>query len=510
MRLDINSSEESSSDILQCLKAHLPSCNITNDPEDIYVYSHYGVFGTKLIRNVIAVIHPDPNLSSDTISKAENAASLSIIKRDNFEEISLSDETPIVIVDDYNGYDPEKLLDELKKLENSIKNDRMFLNQSKPLGLWILDKLKTNPNYSPNSKKLDLGYCVAETDSIFRQTSSSKGRLLLCRGLLNGELEVSDRLIDTMYRCSTCGQCYNDIYDEELRINKSIIEARHEIVKKCGDKTPLKSLVRNITSTGNPSGLSREDRTLWYEDIAESHAFNHNEILYWTGCTTSYRIPEIVKSTVKVFEKANLDFGMLGNNETCCGLTLYLAGYFEEAQKNARAIVARVKEIGVRHIVTSCAGCYYAFSKVYKELGIDTGFKVDHTTQLFERLIDDCIIKPLELHGRYTWHDPCDLGRHSGVYQAPRNILKSIPGLEVIESPLTGRHARCCGGGGALMAYDYDLSKSIAESKLKLDIHPLRVEGVITGCPACILNLRGVKEESLRILDISQILSKSI
>jgi heterodisulfide reductase subunit D len=479
------------------------------DPEDIYVYSHYGLFGTKYIKNVIAVIRPINPLNNITIKDLETSTGLHIVDNNQKEVFNNLDERPIVIIDNYEYYNPEKLIKALKELEKSNNLERSSLRKTKPLNRWIIDKLSTNPNYRLDSDKLDIGYCVAEVDSPLSQATSSKGRLLLCRGLLKNELEASDSLTDTMFRCTTCGQCYDDVHSEELRINNAIIRARHEIVKKRGYNAPLRSILKNVAETGNPSGLTKEDRVLWYEDIAEEYFFKHNKYLYWTGCTTSYRLPDIVDSTVKIFEESELNFGLLGNQESCCGLILYLAGYFEEAEKQAKRVVKEAKKMGVRHVITSCAGCYYAFSRVYKELGVDIGFKVSHTTQLFDRLIKDRKLITGDVKGRYTWHDPCDLGRHSGVYEAPRNVLASIQGLEIIEPILTGQHTRCCGGGGGLMAYDYDLSRSIAESKYKHDIYPLKVEGIITGCPACILNLRGVNTVGSRVIDISQIIYES-
>jgi Fe-S oxidoreductase len=255
-----------------------------------------------------------------------------------------------------------------------------------------------------------------------------------------------------------------------------------------------------------------EDRAIWWEEVEERFGYSGNEVVYWPGCTTSYRLPGIVESTVEVLERARVDFGLLGASETCCGLVLYLNGQRGEATANARSVMEGFRS-SVETLVTSCAGCFYAFSKVFSELGAPPPFRVLHTAQLFEELIGEGLLSFNGLEERVAWHDPCDLGRHCGVYRAPRSVLGAVPGLDVAHSPLSGEHTLCCGGGGGLMAYDLGLAERVAAQKLEEDLAPLGAGSIVTGCPACILNLRSATREmypGLDVMDLSELLVKAL
>jgi len=247
--------------------------------------------------------------------------------------------------------------------------------------------------------------------------------------------------------------------------------------------------------------------------LAEEFPFRGNGVLYWAGCSTSYRLPGIIEATTNVFQKVGLDFGLLGEKEGCCSLILYLLGLWDEARVNALETSARLVEIGVKQLVTSCAGCFYAFTKVYSTLGVSLPLEIRHTSQLFESLIRGDGLRLEGLKGRLMWHDPCDLGRHCNVYDPPRNVLASIPGLEIAELPLNRRHALCCGGGGGLMMYDISLSEKVAHSKIIEELTPLGIDGVVTGCPACILSLRNAAKtlgEEIDIYDLSEIVDRCV
>jgi glycolate oxidase len=193
-----------------------------------------------------------------------------------------------------------------------------------------------------------------------------------------------------------------------------------------------------------------------------------------------------------------VDFGLLGEGERCCGLILYLLGLWDEAGVNAEGINKEMRELGVRKIVTGCAGCYYAFTRVYPTLGVNPAFEVYHTSQLMDDAVHLGELQPKALKGSYVWHDPCDLGRHCGVFEPPRRVLRAIQGLELVEPPLNRENTLCCGAGGGLMMYNLDLAERIARSKISDELSRLAVDGVVTGCPACILNLKHAASSTQR------------
>ena len=494
------------------LSKNLPDSVLLDSVEDIYVYSRYGMFGTKKLENVIGILRPSGPLDENEVKKLERIHNLRFLDNRIQEEwASYKDSTPIVIIDRRKAVDLSHLAERIREEEDEIRESKRVLRESLPFPQWMIKKVQTYPAYRLNKTSSDNGYCVVQREFDGIETYSSKGRLLLCKGLINGELDPSDGLIDSMYTCTACGQCFDEAGGDGLEVNNAIIKARYEAAKTRGCEVNLRVPVDNIISTKNPMGLSTEDRALWYEDIAEDYPYDGNEILFWAGCTTSYRLPETVEATANIMSELELDFGLLGEDESCCGLLMYLVGCWDEATNHAETLTKEFSERKVKTILTGCAGCFYAFKKVYRTLGVEMPFKVLHTTQLFNQLIKEEKLTPNNLKGRYSWHDPCDLGRHSGVYDEPRNVLGSIPGLELVEPPLTRQHTHCCGAGGGLMSYNYGLSERIAASKVAEHVIPLDLDGIITGCPACVLNLRNaLTEEKTPVYDISEIVLRSL
>ena len=487
---------------------------VLTESEDLYVYSYDGAFGIQRQKLPVAILL----LKSDEEEKALKRFSEKYrvrIVRDEWYRKELGDgELPILFVDTKPSIDLDTLIERLGELEKDRAERKQALKELQPLPQWYVSSLRAKDGYRIGERDArDKGYCVVQPFFDGVETYSSKGRLLLSRGLLSGELGASERLVDSLFSCTACGQCYDQLGREELEINNAIIRARHEISKAGKGPGVCRITLRNIHEEGNPMGMPAEDRTIWWEDVEGEFPYSGNDVLYWPGCTTAYRLPGVVEATVKVFDKAELDFGVLGVRERCCGLLLYLNGQWDEARESANRLCHELKEAGVKQLVTNCAGCYYTFSRVYPILGIQPSFGVAHTSQTMEGLIDQNRLHLRKLKRKYTWHDPCDLGRHSKVFEAPRNVLRSIPDLKLEEPPLNREHTICCGAGGGLWMYDSDLSERVARSKLEDDIRPLGVDGIVTGCPACILSLRNMASSVLpevEILDLSEVVSSCL
>lgn len=172
-------------------------------------------------------------------------------------------------------------------------------------------------------------------------------------------------------------------------------------------------------------------------------------IIYFVGCKSSYREQKLAQSTVNVLTKANLDFTTLPD-EWCCGSPLLRIGLRDLARSQTEHNLDLLKDIGVKQVITTCAGCYRTFKRDYKELlGLDYRFEVLHTTEFLSDLIRR---GTLEFDGTHeitvTYHDPCHLGRHGGVYEAPREILQILPGITLLEPERTRNFAYCCGSEG--------------------------------------------------------------
>lgn len=207
-------------------------------------------------------------------------------------------------------------------------------------------------------------------------------------------------------------------------------------------------------------------------------------VLYYTGCMASYRLDSIAKSTIELLKKAGVDFKMLGENEWCCGSVLLRTGNRELAREVAEHNVKAFKDAGIDTIVTSCAGCYKTLRNDYPELAGLDGIKVLSSPEFILELIKDGRIKLKSPGQKITFHDPCHLGRHSNVYDAPREVLKSIEGVELVEMARNRENSRCCGSGGGVKSGFGELANKMAD--VRIDEAEATGANIVTSpCPFC-------------------------
>jgi len=486
--------------------------SVLTDYEDRYVYSFYGEFATRRRETPAAVLRLSSEEGRKKLEGLAEALGIRVTRNDVGEEVQRSgqqDET-VVLLDSREPIDSAALGEGLSEAEGVRAQGKLRLLEEKSLHRWFVSSLSNQNGFRlmglPDS---DRGFCTVDPFLGGVETFSSKGRLILTRGLIRGELKATERLADSIYTCTACGQCYGQLGLTGLEVNNAIVRGRRELVEAGLGPKQAVFLSENVLGQGNPMGMQAEDRAILYEDLAEESPFRGNEVLYWTGCSTSYRLPGVVISTAKVLREAGVDFGLLGEGERCCGLILYLLGLWDEARINAEGFSKGMHELGVRKLVTGCAGCYYAFTRVYPTLGVKPAFEAYHTSQLMDEALLREELQPKALKGSYAWHDPCDLGRHCGVFEPPRRVLRAIQGLELVEPPLNRENALCCGAGGGLMMYNLDLAERIARSKVSDELFRLSVDGLVTGCPACILNLKHAASSTQRkmaVYDIAELI----
>jgi heterodisulfide reductase subunit D len=297
--------------------------------------------------------------------------------------------------------------------------------------------------------------------------------------------ESVKKFSEMVYRCTLCGECGIDCpvsidsKDLWLGLREVLVEMGHY-----PEATDL--LKKNVLTEYNITGQPNKERAEWLERLGDlpEHKYQKEkaEAVYFVGCVSSYypMVHKIPQSLVKILDKAKVDFTLLGGAEWCCGFPLIGAGMKKETEGLIQHNIEKVKETGARSVLFTCPSCYRTWHEEYK-----TDFRLFHSTQFLLQLIREGKIQFKEEKIKVTYHDPCDLGRASGIYQAPRDILQAIPGVEFIEMVDNREHCKCCGGGGNLEMVDPELSAALAKEKIK-QIQATGADWVVTACQQCI------------------------
>ncbi|MBP1721446.1 MAG: Fe-S oxidoreductase [Deltaproteobacteria bacterium] len=343
---------------------------------------------------------------------------------------------------------------------------------------------------------------------------------------LFGKPGVSKEQIDTfvseLYECSTCRQCYEvcpvkiDTVELWESIRRAVVNAG------CGPLESQKNLIQSVKSYDNPWGQPRSSRSRWakgakrQKKIAEEPkdiTRQKSDILYFVGCTGSYdvNVEPVAINTTNILQAAGIDFGILGIKEKCCGSVLLRMGD-KEYERIAQENIKQFNELGFKTMVTSCAGCFKTFKHDYPKVG-KLNFDVKHTLEYIIELIESGqlkLTKPVNL--KVTYHDPCHLGRHSGVYDAPRKLLKMIPGIELIEMERHGKNSRCCGAGGGLKSGYPDIQNKISQTRIR-EAEATGATELVSACPFCYQGLQvGIQalDSKLTMRDITELVVMAI
>jgi Fe-S oxidoreductase len=307
---------------------------------------------------------------------------------------------------------------------------------------------------------------------------------------------------EEMWRCTTCGNCPQQC-PRGVKIIESGVALRRIATEYGVFPTPVKSvrtISASLTGEGNPLNEKRANRANWAEGLSVKSFDEGMEVLYFPGCYLCYdpRLKKVAGATASILKRAGIDFGILGAKESCCGESIRKTGDEELFKRLAKENIKTFVDHGVKKILVSSPHCYHTFKNEYPELMVN--FEVVHISQFLFELINE---GRLELSGEYakkvTYHDPCYLGRHNGIYDEPREVLSRIPGLELIEMPDARRDSLCCGGGGGRIWMETLKGERFSDLRLE-QASGVGAEVLITACPYCITHF----EESRLALEDSE------
>jgi len=498
---------------------------VLTDPEDLYVYSFEMLYEEPKYSNFDAVVKA---VSEDEIAQiAELAAAEGVnvlhrgknagiyepqgTKRSGTIILDMVLHPEITAFDEKLRQDSQHLREYRQKLMDAMRKERSYKGLASVIASLFHDK----GILQCGDCEVCTGYCTVSPTFSHVETYSAKGRHLLTKGLMSGELRPSRRLADILYSCTLCGLCYGQCLPD-LRLHDAILEARGRLAEEGLAPESAKAALRNVTEYGNPMGAATELRMRWMQELPENLVKKSADVLYWAGCNTTLRsgVRSTASATVRVLNAAGINVMALGEQEGCCGFSLVVGGLLEEAKRNAERVVEAVDAAGVGVLVTSCSGCYETFVDLYpNKLGVEMPCQVLHSSQLVARLVKNSELELNNLPMKVSYHDPCGLGRHCGVYESPRNVLRSIPGLQLVEPGLSRERSRCCGGGGGFWGVNSSASMSLAHLRIEQDIMPLNVEALAVTCPMCYTNfLYTVKRHKvqMKVYDVMELMEMAL
>jgi heterodisulfide reductase subunit D len=358
------------------------------------------------------------------------------------------------------------------------------------------------------------GYCQAACpiyDVLRREPMTARGRIQLLRAVAEGKLPLSEMISRCILSCTDCQSCQVGC-PGGVRTTEIFEAARHLLAES--DRLPptLTELEERVRSSHNISGEPAESRLLWAENLEDRPedliGKQSAEVVLFTGCVSAlYPMAYgILQDLVAVLQAAKVDFTTLGGEEWCCGYPLISAGLpvSELVAHNLEA----VKELRAKTLITTCPSCYHTWEHHYQPDFV----QVKHSTEYLAELLEAGRVPLQRLEKRVTYHDPCDLGRKSQVYDAPRSIIRAIPGIEFVEMEDHGENAMCCGGGGNLESIDPDLSRAVARLRLE-QAQAVGAEAIISACQQCerTLSMAARREKiRIRVMDVVQLLRMAL
>ncbi len=338
------------------------------------------------------------------------------------------------------------------------------------------------------------------------------GKNLLAWGLTSGKLKWTENLAKIFYYCSVCLACTQQCQIPELHTfaGEWLMAMREEAVQAgFGPMPEHVQYTEYISNVNNPYGEKHENRLDWLPStINQSQSA---KLAYFVGCTSSYREKNVAIATAEILNSLQVEFKIL-QDESCCGSPVYMTGQTEKAKKIAEVNVKMFKDSGIEKIITSCAGCYRTLKEIYpKKFGLDHGIKIVHLPEfLLDQIKSGALKFNKEVNMKITYHDPCHIGRHMGIYKKPRDVLEKISGIELVEMNRNRHNSWCCGSGGGFRAALKDLSSFAAKERIK-EAKDTTAEAIVSCCPFCLNQFKAnIADDEIKALDLSELVQKSI
>ena len=374
---------------------------------------------------------------------------------------------------------------------------------------------------------------------------SAGGRMNIGAAALKNGMNYTPKLLDVVYNCQMCGACgVSCNYAMDMEVLEPISEFRIKCNEDGKTNPTLDKVIDGLKKTGSMVPVKGK-RGAWATGLKIKDATKEKvDVLYHVGCLTSYDagMQKLAKNIAAILQKVGVNFGIFGDAETCCGGRAYQMGYKDEFLAQAKKNMALIKKAGVKTLVTGCADGYQAFKVLYDRFDLKGDLEVLHVTEYIDRLIKTGKLKlTKKVNLNVTYHDPCRLGRlgepwihwsgkkipgdrfvfdppkeyrrgTKGIYEPPRDVLKSIPGIKLTEMTRIKEYSWCCGAGGGINDSNPDFATWTAQKRIEEAIST-GTEALVTACPWCEKTFNEAVKAScsnLKVYDIVELVERAI
>ena len=362
------------------------------------------------------------------------------------------------------------------------------------------------------------GYCrreCPEFNAIGWESASPRGKFHFLREYIKGNTELDERMAEMFFVCTTCRQC-NEVCQVKSYVEEDWTLAARPAILQTGFHPPtmFQRQAYNILSKHNPSGAPQDERKAWMPSDLKCR--DEGEVGYWAGCASSftYLLRNLPINAIRVLNSVGIELAYLGSDEWCCGGAMFNVGCLDEVSEMVEHNLNELNRRGIKTLITSCSGCWLYLAHFYpllaRKLDLKYDLTVKHITEIVSELIEEGKVKcesPVSL--KVTYHDPCHIGRAGGIFEPPRKILSSIPGLELIEMPRNRQHAACCGRH----VVRYPRLGGIINSGRTVEAAQTGASAIVCSCPTCENNFRlGIAETGvkLEVIDIMDLVAESM